>query len=161
MKKFRLRIAECGFAAIAALVFIFTLAFAGTASAMLTASASSASTITTRITDSSGTLNWSNKATWIQNRTGTSITFTNGSTAVTGTGTLFTTELVAGDVLVLQSDPNTVRGTVASISDATHLALTAAAGGNASGAYGREQVPAAADDVIIGNSNNNTCWPGA
>ena len=135
--------------------FVLTLALLP-ASAMLTASASSASTITTRITDSSGTLNWSNKATWIQNRTGTSITFTNGSTAVTGTGTLFTTELVAGDVLVLQSDPNTVRGTVASISDATHLALTAAAGGNASGAYGREQVPAAADDVIIGNSNNNS-----
>ena len=39
MKHFRFRIAECGFAAMAALVFIFTLAFAGTASAMLTARA--------------------------------------------------------------------------------------------------------------------------
>lgn len=100
-----------------------------------------------------GTQNWSNPATWIQNRTG-NIQFTAGSTLVTGTGTLFTTELVAGDELMLQTSPGTVRGTVQSITDDTNLVLTANASATATGGYGRQFVPNTINDAVtIGNSN--------
>lgn len=100
-----------------------------------------------------GTQNWSNPATWIQNRTGT-VTFTAGSAAVTGIGTLFTTELVVGDVLMLQTSPGTVRGTVQSITDDENLVLTANASATASGGYGRQYVPNTINDAVtIGNSN--------
>jgi hypothetical protein len=100
-----------------------------------------------------GTLNWSDPVTWIQLRTG-AVQFTAGSTSVTGAGTLFTTELTVGDVLLLQTSPGTVRGTVASIIDNEHLTLTAPAAATAAGGYGRQRVPnAITDAVIIGNSN--------
>ncbi|GIV37589.1 MAG: hypothetical protein KatS3mg032_1968 [Cyclobacteriaceae bacterium] len=100
-----------------------------------------------------GTQNWSNPATWIQNRTG-AIQFTAGSTAVTGVGTLFTTELVPGDVLMLQTTPGTVRGTVQTIIDNENLTLVAPATASANGGYGRQYVPNTVNDqVIIGNSN--------
>ncbi|QOI97403.1 MAG: hypothetical protein HRU69_07830 [Flammeovirgaceae bacterium] len=100
-----------------------------------------------------GTQNWSNPATWIQNRTG-NIQFTAGSTAVTGTGTLFTTELAVGDVLMLQTSPGTVRGTVQSITDNENLVLTANASATATGGYGRQYVPNTINDAVtIGNSN--------
>lgn len=100
-----------------------------------------------------GAQNWSNPATWIQNRTG-NIQFTAGSTAVTGIGTLFTTELSIGDVLMLQTSPGTVRGTVQTIIDNENLVLTANASATANGGYGRQYVPNTINDVVvIGNSN--------
>jgi hypothetical protein len=100
-----------------------------------------------------GTQNWSNPATWIQNRTG-AIQFTAGSATVTGVGTLFTSELVPGDVLMLQTSPGIVRGTVQSIIDDENLILTAAATATANGGYGRQRVPNSINDqVVIGNSN--------
>jgi hypothetical protein len=108
-----------------------------------------AATVTNRVT---GAANWSTAANWIQNRTGT-VTFLNGSKIVTGVGTLFLSELSVGDVLMLQATPGTVRGTVASITSNTQLTLVANASANANGAYGRQQVPGATDDVVIGNSN--------
>ncbi len=124
------------------------LSFSVLAIALLTTNAAAA-TVTTRVT---GAANWNTAATWIQNRTGT-VTFTIASPIVTGVGTSFTTELAVGDVLILQGTPGTVRGTVASITSNTALTLTANAGATATGAYGREQVPGAADDVVIGNTN--------
>jgi hypothetical protein len=66
--------------------------------------------------------------------TGT-VTLTNGSATVTGTGTKFKTELKVGDVLVLVASPSIVRGTVKTITNNTQIVLqaNAAAGGN--GAY--------------------------
>src|SRR5688572_17912567 len=58
-----------------------------------------------------GANNWNTAATWIQIRTGTLAT-TKNSTAVTGTGTFFTTELAVGDLLIDQIDIETVLGTV-------------------------------------------------
>ena len=75
----------------------------------LSASQTFAATVTNRVTVAA---NWNTAATWIQNRTGT-VTFTNGSVNVTGVGTQFLTELAAGDVLMLQASPGTVRGTIA------------------------------------------------
>jgi len=92
--------------------------------------------------------NWNAPATWFKYLTGT-VAFTNLSTAVTGTGTLFTTELATGDVLMLQASPATVRGTVASITDNTHLTLVANATQTMpTAAYGKQAVPSSADGVI-------------
>jgi hypothetical protein len=69
----------------------------------------------------------------LQNRTGT-MTFTNGSTAVTGVGSLFQTELAFGangDTVFLQGQPTTPRGKVASIATNAQLALAANATVNA------------------------------
>jgi len=59
--------------------------------------------------------------------TGT-VTMTNGSTAVTGSGTAFTTELAVGDYLYLNAQ-QTQLGKVASITNNTALVLTANYGG--------------------------------
>lgn len=100
-----------------------------------------------------GTINWTNRLTWIENRTGTA-TFTNLSTAVTGTGTLFSTELAVGDSIMLQTSPGTLRGRVASITNDTNLTLSANATATISGGYGRTRIPNAIGDVVtIGNSN--------
>ena len=72
-----------------------------------------------------------------QNLTG-SATFTSGSTSVTGAGTVFQTELVNGDKLVLQSSPSTVRGQVQSITNNTQLTLGANATANASGLFAKQ-----------------------
>jgi hypothetical protein len=101
-----------------------------------------------------GAANWNTPSTWIQNRTGTLAT-TKNSVNVVGTGTSFTTELSVGDVLMNQTTPGTVLGTVASITDNTHLALTANPNPNANAAgiaYGRQAVPTSSDDVQIGNT---------
>ena len=119
------------------------------ATGFLLTTAASAATVTNRVT---GAANWNTAATWIQNRTGT-VTFTNASKNVTGVGTSFTTELQVGDLLILQGTPGTVRGTIFSITSNTQLTLAANATANANGAYGRQQVPGAADDVVIGNTN--------
>ncbi len=98
----------------------------------------------------SGAANWSSTATWIQSRTGT-VSFSNGSATVNGTGTSFSTELAVGDVLMLDASPGTVRGTVLTINSNTSLTLSANATQNASGAFGRQAVPTATSDVVIGN----------
>lgn len=59
--------------------------------------------------------------------TGT-VTMTNGATAVTGSGTAFTTELAAGDYIYLTAQ-NAQLMKVASITNNTALTLTAAFGG--------------------------------
>ncbi len=98
--------------------------------------------------DSRATGNWNTAGTWIKKLTGTA-TFTSGSMAVTGTGTLFTTELSPGDILMFQATSGTVRGTVATITDDTHLTLVANAATNAGAAYGKQAIPGASDDVSI------------
>jgi hypothetical protein len=101
-----------------------------------------------------GTRDWHLAATWINNRTGT-ISLVNGSNLVHGTGTEFTTQLVAGDQLVLQSAPGATPITILSITDDDDLVLNANYGGaNTSGGYGRLKVPnSSADSVVVGNSN--------
>jgi hypothetical protein len=68
-------------------------------------------------------------------------------------GTSFLSELSVGDVLILQASPGTVQGTISSITSNTQLTLVANAGATANGAYGKQQVPGATDDVVIGNTN--------
>jgi len=100
----------------------------------------------------SGANNWNNLATWIQNRTG-NVQVTSGSTLVTGTGTLFTTELAVGDAIMLQTNPGTFR-VVLSITDDVTLTLTATSPATASGGYGRQYIPNTISDIVtIGNSN--------
>lgn len=97
---------------------------------------------------------WSNPATWIQDRTGT-INVTAGNTTVTGTGTKFTTELQVGDVIMFQSNPSIIIGTVASIASDVSLTLSTPSPITGSGSYGRQRVPTSAEnaDVYIGNPN--------
>src|SRR5882762_5322573 len=75
---------------------------------------------------------------WIQNQTGTAA-FNSGSATVNGTGTSFSTQLSAGDMLMLRSSPGTVRGTVvttpAPATKDTVITLGAPAGANASGLF--------------------------
>ena len=54
---------------------------------------------------------------------------------------------------MLQASPGTVRGTIFSITSNTQLTLVANASASTNGAYGRQQVPSASDDVVIGNTN--------
>jgi len=63
------------------------------------------------------------------------VTFSPGSTALTGVGTSFKTDVAVGDLLVLQSSSGTIRGKVKTITDNTHITLAANAVANASGAY--------------------------
>jgi manganese oxidase len=63
------------------------------------------------------------------------VSFTSGSTALTGVGTSFKTDVSVGDLLVLNSSSGTVRGRVGAIIDNTHITLAANAAANASGAY--------------------------
>ena len=70
--------------------------------------------------------------------TGT-ITTTTSSAAVTGVGTLFTTEMVVGRILL--SSANVSLGTVSSISSDTSLTLAANANAAVTGATYRRQMP--------------------
>jgi hypothetical protein len=99
-----------------------------------------------------GTRDWHSPATWINNRDG-NITLTNGSAQVTGSGTLFNIQLVAGDQLVLQSAPTATPVTVLSIEGNNSLTLTAPySGTSGTGGFGRLRVPnSTADSVVIGN----------
>jgi len=63
------------------------------------------------------------------------VTFTSGSTALTGVATSFKTDVSVGDLLVLNSSSGIVRGRVGTIVDNTHITLAANAAANASGAY--------------------------
>jgi hypothetical protein len=76
------------------------------------------------------------------------ITSNNASTAIIGTGTNFTTQLVVGSILTTNS--GTIIGTVASITDATHLTLVSnAASTNAGIAYSVYKTPFTNTDDII------------
>lgn len=102
----------------------------------------------------SATGNWSASGTWTaasNNKTGTSITATNGSTQVTGVGTLFTTELSAGSLIARRIGASI--GVVASIQDDTHLTLVSAfAGTTTTGTYKTTNGPGGpADAVVISN----------
>src|SRR6185295_3295371 len=59
------------------------------------------------------------------------VTFTSGSTALTGVGTSFKTDVSVGDLLVLNSSSGTVRGRVGAIVDNTHITLAANASATA------------------------------
>ena len=92
--------------------------------------------------------NWSQGSTWaVISRTGT-ITVTSGQADVTGSGTLFLSEITVGSIL-LRGDGTTLIGTVASVTDDTHLTLTANASSSYSGNYTARKVPASTDVVVI------------
>ncbi|UEG50258.1 hypothetical protein LK994_02055 [Ferruginibacter lapsinanis] len=104
-------------------------------------------TIKTRVT---GAANWNTAATWVKALTGT-VTAATNSKNITGSGTSFTTQVTIGDVLAL--DAGGLLGTVATITDNTHLILVANSITAATTlAYGVETVPTASDDVQIGNA---------
>ncbi len=91
--------------------------------------------------------NWSSASTWARSRTGT-ITTLSSSKSVTGSSTLFTTELAVGDV-IMQAD-GTFIGTVAIITDNTHLTLSGDAASSSSNiAYTDQAVPTSTDAVTI------------
>ena len=90
---------------------------------------------------------WSDPNTWSATRVGT-ISNGAGSNAVTGVGTSFLSELAVGTVITDGSD--NVLGTVASITDDTHLTVNAAiAGVHAGIAYKAHVTPGTGDSVTI------------
>lgn len=98
--------------------------------------------------------NWSNKTSWATNRFG-AVTTSTGSTQVSGSGTLFTQDLVAGDLL-LNSDYNLI-GTVTSIESNTSLTLSGNALLGLSGAaYKASAHPQTWDNVYIGTAYGTT-----
>lgn len=92
--------------------------------------------------------------------TGT-ITFTNGSTAVTGVGSAFTTQLRIGDLIRLSTDADTTAGwrRVSAIASDTALTLSAAYGatGGAGTGYATRDVIYITNNNTVGNvvCNNN------
>jgi hypothetical protein len=94
--------------------------------------------------NNSGAVNYRSEPTTIrypgfQNLTGT-VTFSNGSSALPGVGTLFTSELVGGangDTLFLQSDYTKARGKVTAITNNTQLTLAANANVSAGGPFAK------------------------
>ena len=90
--------------------------------------------------------NWSATAWPNTGRTGT-ITTTTGSSTVTGSGTLFTTEISVGNII--KRTDNTVIGTVASISSNTSLTLTGNAANNNTNVAYRSQGVGSGDAVTI------------
>src|SRR2546425_8292182 len=96
--------------------------------------------------------NWGTASTWAILRTGT-ITTSTLSTTVTGSGTLFTTQLAAGNVLYTTA--GVAIGTVKTITNATTLTLTGnAASTNTGIAYYSTSAatPSAAADLATINS---------
>lgn len=99
--------------------------------------------------NSVGDGNWSSRSVW-NKVTGTGqITYSKNSTAVTGTGTSFTTELTAGDIIITDKG-SAISIAVASITDDTLLTLVSAPskdGGPRS--YWINRLPKASDDIHI------------
>ena len=111
----------------------------------------------------SGAMNWNNVDNWIRIRSGL-ITFSTGSAIITGNAQAkFTTEICPGDVLLLESSPTTVIGTVSTIDAINQITLTANAAVSGTNVdFGMKAIPgetpscvlspATYDDlVIIGN----------
>ena len=93
--------------------------------------------------------NWNVATTWAASARTGSITTSTASSTVTGSGTLFQTELAPGDALY-RADGTTLIGTVATITNNTSLTLTAnALNNNAGVAYSSSRVPGAGDSVSI------------
>lgn len=97
--------------------------------------------------------NWSATAWPNSGRTGT-ITAVSGSLAITGSGTLFTTELSVGNII--KTTGNVAIGTVASITDNTHLTLTLGASANYNNIAYRSQGVGPVDAVTIASGANIT-----
>jgi hypothetical protein len=102
--------------------------------------------------------NWNSDATWVNiniNRTGT-ITCATGSTTVTGTSTLFLTQLTVGSVITSQG--GTTVGTVASITNNTSLTLTVNASNNLTNSTYRTTAgpPSPVDTVIVDDLDDVT-----
>ena len=97
--------------------------------------------------------NWSGATTnpWPNStRTGT-ITTTTSSTSLTGSGTLFLTELSVGSIVKTTGD--VVIGTIASVTDNTHATFTGNAASNQTDqSYHFSGSPGKGDDVVISSS---------
>ncbi len=125
------------------------LRFAVFIAAFLYSAAAGAEVVKTMV---SGAVNWSDPTTWMQMRSGT-LSVTNGSNIVTGTGTAFLTELSVGDILVNDASPSQFASITAIYSN-TSLAMSYYSNFTASGiAYGRQAVPGSTSDVQIGHVN--------
>lgn len=106
---------------------------------------------------SRATGNWATASTWMTTRTGT-ITCNTGSTTVSGVGTLFSSELANGQVLMTIS--GTVIGTISSRTNNTTLVLTGnAAVAVTAGAYTGQIVPATGDSVVVGHTVTQNAGP--
>lgn len=103
-----------------------------------------------------GNINWSDRKSWIQYRTGV-ITCNTSSNVVTGVSTLFTSEISVGDEIALQSAPQDPIGVVQTVVNDNTLILTTNAAVNATNAsFGKKKVPELNDIVNIGNNILNT-----
>jgi cell division septation protein DedD len=102
---------------------------------------------------SAGTGDWSAAAWPNTTRTGT-ITTSTSLTAVTGSGTAFTTEISVGNII--KTTTNVVIGTVASITDNTHLTLTGNAASTNSAISYRSQGVGSGDAVTIASGHTVT-----
>lgn len=89
-----------------------------------------------------GAMNWNNQDNWIRIRSGV-ITINNSSINVVGNPqTKFLSEICTGDILLLESSPTTVIGTVASVIDDHNLTLTSNATSTANNiAFGMKCIP--------------------
>lgn len=97
-----------------------------------------------------GAMNWNLASNWIRYRTGT-ISCTLGNPVVTGVGTIFTSQIIPGDVLILQNNPSSIIGTVLSVDSDGQITLTAGATITSSFSFGIQAIPTPTDEVNIGN----------
>ncbi len=102
---------------------------------------------------SAATGNWSATAWPNTGRTGT-ITTSTGSVTVTGTGTLFLTELSVGNII--KNTSNVVIGTIAAINSNTSLTLTGNAASNNTGIAYRSQGVGPVDVITINSGHDIT-----
>lgn len=102
---------------------------------------------------SAATGNWSATAWPNTGRTGT-ITTSTGSVTVTGTGTLFLTELSVGNII--KNTSNVVIGTIAAINSNTSLTLTGNAASNNTGIAYRSQGVGPIDVITINAGHDVT-----
>jgi parallel beta-helix repeat protein len=127
------------------------ITFRATATGMVSGYVSEVEFKDSLVATSRATGNWSADSTWSTTRSGT-ISRTNGSTLVTGSSTKFLTELAVGDTITTTADALFAPAgtTVASITDDTHLTLSAAATSTAANfTWKARKAPASTDDVII------------
>jgi hypothetical protein len=120
----------------------------------LTNTSAGAVTLSATATTNGGS--WCAATTWLASAKTGSITTLTTSTAVTGTATSFLSQLDVGNA-IYKSDGTTLIGTVASITDNTHLTLTAnAASANTAIAYTASHIPTSGDAVTVTLANSKT-----